>query len=593
MRALQALGEMLQSSLDPRNVFRLIVDGMVARLGYDFALLAVVDESGGTLGLKATATAERLSAQAALTEPAWSELEIPVAEDECVLVQAALAGRMVTTPLLSELLQPVVDPLAAHSLQQALQSAAFAMVPLQARGRLVGTLVIGTGQSEISESEASLLAAFAAQSALAIENAQLYDTVNQRLAKVSMLYRLANQVSSSLDLNVVLKTVMDIIKEVLDCRGGCIFLWDEEREWLEMRASSGIKPYWQQAARMRLGEGIGGRVAQTSQPVYIPDTHLDPDFIVFDPAVRSLLVVPLISKGEVIGTLNVDDDKPNAFGDEMCQLLSIAASQAAAAIQTAKLYTDLKERAEKLAQAHKELQESYRLRSEFVQNMSHELRTPLTFVRGYVDLLLQGVLGSLTDEQKSSLSIVAERTKTIIGLVNDLLSLQTVERGELQFSHLSLLAVARAAVEGAQATAQQSGLALEEEYDLDLRPVWGDRARLDQVFSNLIGNAIKFSPDDGGTITVRLKVQDEVIRVDVVDQGIGIAPDQLGRIFDRFYQVDGSSTRRFGGTGLGLAIVKEIVNAHGGTISVTSQPGKGSTFSFTVPVAPELSESRG
>jgi two-component system phosphate regulon sensor histidine kinase PhoR len=134
--------------------------------------------------------------------------------------------------------------------------------------------------------------------------------------------------------------------------------------------------------------------------------------------------------------------------------------------------------------------------------------------------------------------------------------------------------------------AQQEGLTLVEDYAPDLKPALGDQERLGRVFGNLIGNAIKFTPD-GGTIMVRLTNDGESVRADVIDEGIGIAQDNLTRIFERFYQVDGSSKRRFRGTGLGLAIVKEIIDAHGGTITVSSEIGTGSTFSFTVPVARE------
>ena len=413
---------------------------------------------------------------------------------------------------------------------------------------------------------------------------------HEMLAKVSTLYLLANQVSSSLDLPVVLNSVMEILKRVLDCRGVCIFLLDEGKEWLEMRASSGIKPHWQREARMRLGEGISGQVAKMARPLYIRETRRDPDFIVFDPAVRSLLVVPLIVKGEVIGTLNVDDDKPDAFSEDMSRLLSIVAAQAAAAIQTARLHTDLKERAEKLAQAHEKLQGSDRVRSEFAQNVSHELRTPLTFIKAYVELLLDGTLGSLTERQRQKLRIVADRTEKIVKLVGDILSLQQVERAELHFAPLSMVEVARASMQSAQATVREAGLSLVEDFQPGLPPVWGDRARLDQVFSNLIENALKFSPEPGGTITVRLRNDDGFVRSDVQDQGIGIPEDQLTKIFERFYQVDGSMKRRFRGTGLGLAIVKEIVDAHGGTVIVESQPDVGSTFSFTVPLAADQPE---
>jgi signal transduction histidine kinase len=579
------------SPFDLRNVFDSIVNGAVTLLGYDLALLTVVDKPKNELGVCAAAVApgqDELSES--LARVSWREVRMPLDQTQSLLLQAAQSGKNLVAHSFSDLWAGGPDGELASGLGQSLAGLNLVVVPLLAGGQLVGGLIAGTERDELSDIETSLLGAFANQCAMAIENARLYDQMNQRLAEVSTLYLLANQVSSSLDLNVVLDSVMDILKEVLNCRGGCIFLLDEKREWLEIRASSGIKPYWQREARMRLGEGISGQVAETAQPVYIPDTRLHPDFLVFDPAVRSLLVVPLIFKGEVIGTLNVDDDEPNAFSEDVSRLLSIAAAQAAAAIQTARLYTDLRERAETLAQAHLELQESDRLRAEFVQNMSHELRTPLTFVRGYVELLLEGRLGPLTEQQKQGLGIVAQRTKTIIELVNDILALQQVERGELHFAPLSMEEIARSAIEGAGAAARQGGLSLVADFQPGLPSVLGDRARLDQVFNNLIGNALKFSPETGGTITVRLRKADGFVRVDVIDQGIGIAGDHLTRIFERFYQVDGSSKRRFGGTGLGLAIVKEIVDAHGGTVMVESEPNVGSTFSFTVPFAPGQTE---
>jgi len=422
-------------------------------------------------------------------------------------------------------------------------------------------------------------------------------------------YLLANQVSSSLDLDDVLDSIVRILKQVLNCRGSVIFLFDDKKEWLEMRASCGVKPHWQRSARMRMGEGISGKVAQDANSLYIPDARLEPDFIVFDPAVRSLFVVPLIHKGEVIGTLNVDDDKPNAFSGDVGRLLTIAGAQAAAAIANARLYKDLQERAQRLAQAHRELQESDRLKSEFVQNTSHELRTPLTFVKAYVELLLGGTLGALTDRQQASLQIVADWTDKLVRLVDNILTIQAVERGELNFAPVDLAEVVHSAVQSAAATAHQAGLSLAEDLEPDLHPVWGDRARLEQVLVNLIGNACKFALPPtvprrrdveqqavdagcvGGTITVRLRNSDRAdtegpyVRAEVIDEGIGIAPDQLTKIFGRFYQVDGSSTRRVGGTGLGLAIVKEIVEAHGGTVTVNSEVGVGSVFSFTVPTA--------
>ena len=161
-----------------------------------------------------------------------------------------------------------------------------------------------------------------------LANAQYLADSRHSRAIIQTLYLLANQVSSSLELDVVLDSIVNTLRQVLGCRGSVIFLLDENKEWLEMCASCGVKPHWQQHARMRVGKGISGKAVQEARPLYIPDTHLDPDFIVFDPNVRSLLVVPLIYKDEVIGTLNVDHTLPDAFSEDVGRLLSIAGAGA-------------------------------------------------------------------------------------------------------------------------------------------------------------------------------------------------------------------------------------------------------------------------
>jgi len=293
-------------------------------------------------------------------------------------------------------------------------------------------------------------------------------------------------------------------------------------------------------------------------------------------------VVPLIARGKVIGTLNVDDDKVHAFSPDEGRLLTIAAAQAAVAIENARLFESLRERAERLGRAYEELKEMSNLKAEFVQNVSHELRTPLTFIRGYVELFLDGGLGELSHLQKEKMQIVASKTRALNRLVDGIISLQHIEMAGIKVMPTSLPEIAHLALEAARAKAQQAGISLKAKSAASLPLVLCDRDRVDQVFNNLLGNAIKFSPD-GGEITVRIEDEGEYLRVEVSDTGIGIPPDKLDKVFERFYQIDGSTTRHFGGAGLGLAIVKDIVEAHGGKVGVKSEQGKGSTFFFTLP----------
>jgi signal transduction histidine kinase len=263
-------------------------------------------------------------------------------------------------------------------------------------------------------------------------------------------------------------------------------------------------------------------------------------------------------------------------------LLTAIADLAAVAIDKAQLYQDT-------VRAYEELRDLDRLKDEFVQNVSHELRTPLTFVKGYVEYLLEGYAGDLSQGQRQALEIVLDRSNAIIRLVNDIVSLKQAELHELDLQPLALELIAIACVEGSRVAAEQAGIRMQLAIAPDLPKVHGDSKRLGQVFDNLLGNAIKFSPD-GGEISVRLSHLGHQVQVDVRDMGIGMPPDRLDQIWDRFYQLDSASTRRFPGAGLGLAIVKRIIDAHDGRIWVESELNVGSTFSFLLPVYDETDD---
>jgi len=452
----------------------------------------------------------------------------------------------------------------------------------------VGDRVIGVACATSSRPDAfsiedeRLMTTVGRQLAVAIENARSYQETDQRLKEVSALYQLARQVNTTLDVQERLDSIVHSLKQTMDCRACSIALLEPVNNVLEIRAAVGIGEKWRREFKLKLGEGVAGRVALEGVPMCVSDTREMDDFIFFDPSVRSLLTVPLSVQQRVIGTLTVDSDRPNAFDEADERLLTIAAAQAAISIENARLYTSLEQRAKNLVEVCAQLQESDRLKDEMVQNVSHELRTPLTFVKGYVELLLAGEAGPLTDDQKEHLRVVIEKTDVVTRLVSDIMFLQQADRLPGKKQPVSLIKLARRALKGCAATAEQARLALVEDFPDELPPVGGDEGRLLQVFDNLLGNAIKFS-SEGGRVTVAIKDLGPVAQVSVSDQGIGIPKDQQERVFERFYQVDGSARRRFGGTGLGLTIVKRIVEAHGGKVWVESEPGKGSAFYFTVP----------
>jgi signal transduction histidine kinase len=242
------------------------------------------------------------------------------------------------------------------------------------------------------------------------------------------------------------------------------------------------------------------------------------------------------------------------------------------------------ERTEQLEDALVKLAEFNQLKANFVANISHELRTPLTQIKGYNVLLADGALGPITKEQKDALAITTRAIEKLEQLVNDLIGYASTAKGELTLKRraISLHPVFAEVMDKSLAKAQRKGVALSVDAPDSLPSVLADDEKIRWVLLQLVDNAIKFT-SSGGAVTIRATPRGQRLRVSVADTGIGIPPGRREEIFESFRQLDGSSTRRYGGTGLGLALVRRIVEAHGSEMTVDSEEGQGSTFSFTLP----------
>lgn len=232
-----------------------------------------------------------------------------------------------------------------------------------------------------------------------------------------------------------------------------------------------------------------------------------------------------------------------------------------------------------------ELKRLEEVRKDFVANVSHELRTPISSIKGYAETLLDGKVDN-EDTIKEFLGIIYQDSNRLANLIDDLLDLSKIESGKMnmEVEPLDILPIVKRCRNVLEKSAKDKALAIKFEVPADLPKVLGDHKRLSQVFLNLLDNAIKYTPE-GGTITLSASSKENVVQVDVSDTGIGISEKDLPRIFERFYRVDKARSRELGGTGLGLSIVKHIVQAHAGQVWVRSTLGKGSSFSFTIPVA--------
>ncbi|MER3525238.1 MAG: hypothetical protein C4326_14645 [Ignavibacteria bacterium] len=253
--------------------------------------------------------------------------------------------------------------------------------------------------------------------------------------------------------------------------------------------------------------------------------------------------------------------------------------------EIARVAQAVNEMVDKLKQDIVTLKKLERVRSEFFGNVSHELRTPIFSLQGFLETLMEGAIDD-PHVKRTFLKKAYEHSVRLNTLLEDLITISHIESGEMKMSlrYFNLHDFLSALVDQYRTTAERNAvhLRLDESSPKDIEAL-GDKERLRVVFENLLENAIKYNKP-GGEVVVSFAAQDGTVRIDIADTGVGIAPEHLDRIFERFYRVDKNRSREVGGTGLGLAIVKHILEAHGSSITVCSEPGKGSTFSFTLRV---------
>jgi signal transduction histidine kinase len=330
------------------------------------------------------------------------------------------------------------------------------------------------------------------------------------------------------------------------------------------------------------------RAARSKEIVLANDVTQEPDFLPNPllPETRSEVAVPAIAGGAVLGVFDVQHNVPGYFTEADLDVFATLTGQITTALQNAGLFEEIQQAAERLKEVD-------RLKSEFLANMSHELRTPLNSILGYTEVMLMGIDGEMDSEVHADIQAIYDNGQHLLHLINDILDLAKIEAGRLNLS-FETLAIQPLIDEVVTNT---NGLLLKRQKPVEfhvevaenLPAAMVDRLRLNQILSNLLSNAVKFT--DQGCITLRAFSEDDHICFAVEDSGIGISPADQERIFEQFRQADGSFKRRAEGTGLGLAITRHLVQMHGGTVVVRSQPGEGSTFTVRLPLKQQTAEA--
>jgi GAF domain-containing protein len=489
----------------------------------------------------------------------------------------------------------LADPEYSYGAQSLVGYRAMLGVPLIREGSCVGVMAISrTTPQPFTAKQIELVTTFADQAVIAIENVRLFGEVQSRtealaqsVQELRALGEVSQAVNSTLDLETVLATIVAQAVQLSTTDAGAIYVFDEKSQEFQLRATHGTDEAMIAAIRdqrIRTDNRIIVRAAAERGPVQIPDLLNEPPSPLLDVVIRAgyraLLVVPLLRPGEIVGTLVVRRKQPGEFAKSTIDLLETFADQSVLAIQNARLFREIEEKSRELAEASKH-------KSQFLANMSHELRTPLNAILGYAELMLDSIYGEPTDKMRTVLERLQSNGRHLLGLINDVLDLSKIEAGQLTLSleDYSLSDVVHGVVSAVEPLAAEKRLAFEAEVAADLPTGRGDGRRLSQVLLNLVGNAIKFT--DKGEVAIRASATNGAFTVAVCDTGPGIPAVDQAKIFEEFQQADSSITRKKGGTGLGLSIAKRIIEMHGGRIWVESEPGKGSTFYFTLPVRVE------
>ncbi|MEH2215194.1 response regulator [Nostoc sp.] len=599
----------IRSALDYRQILQAIVDTVGHMLEVDVCLLRPFqDEQLADKGfIYQKPISEEAEVQEIGAEVAVSLSSLPVISSATPL---PLLAQTVWETREVQVIHDAIDDERIHGntpeLRERGQAFAAAnicsslVVPLICQQELMAVLALH--QCSVprfwGDDEVQLVLMVADQAALALSQAYAYEQVRALAKRESLINTITSAIRSSLDPQDIFAAITQQLGQALQVDGCVLSLWTEEDEFVEcvalydsfqhlenLRAPAPDNnsssnhhlpnqrlPYSQASIQEN---PILQQMLQTHEPVVIGNvSHSPSDVRGFDlplkmPA-RSLMFVPLLADGKCIGSITLHEGKKvRQWLPSDIDLAKAVAAQAAIAVQQSHLYQKTRQQAERLLELDKQ-------KTEFFQNISHEFRTPITLIQGP----LESAVAAGEGLSYSQCAIALRNSRRLLRLVNQLLDLQRLNAGRMQpsFHPCDLVEFVSQIVESFRPYCEKKRLHLVTQLD-ECSTVYLDMEKFDKVVYNLLSNAMKFTPE-GGTIGVRLKSERDRCILQVQDTGIGIVKEQIPHLFERFRQAEGSANRSYEGSGLGLALVKELVELHGGQVTVESVYGEGTTFSL-------------
>lgn len=560
LAALYEVSAQLGTTLDLTELLHLVMDSIIKLTGAERGFLMLRDEITGALE---AAVARNVDQETI----AGNAMQI----SRTIITRAAETGQAILTDNAQE-----DHRFSAHQSVIGYQLRSIMCAPLRARGRIIGVAYVDNRlfSGVFSQRDLDLLVAFINQAAVAIDNARLFTQTDQALARrveeLTIFQQIDQELNRSLDLSRVLSLALDWAIKLTESDSGSIGLLVEEEEGTYVRLLPNPHKPDSPPRQVPTSHPILAELLQTENCVH--RQHLSPVEAIDGTPAAAQLAVPIKREGRVIGLISLESQQSSTYKEEDIAFVTRLADRSAVAIENARLY--------------EAVQAADKAKTDFISVVTHELRLPMTSIKGYTDLVHKELVGPLNQQQKEFLEVVQRNVARMSVLIDDLSDIGRIEskRMRFEFSQFDV----RQVVKDVLTTMRERLEARQQLVHLQLPPdlplVYADRTRINQVLANLLSNANKYTPPQG-EISIQAAARATHVQLSVIDNGLGITPEDQARLFTQFFRSQDTRVREEPGWGLGLSIVKMMVEAQGGEISFQSVYRQGSTFTFTIPLA--------